>query len=119
MRTCFYNNIGKQWLVMEKIVAGNKKIQFGSATSSFGMQPQTGRNTAPMQGEGVDNSYYANRINASKDANPTVRLLGTLGTWYGINKAMDKFTPTTGGEYATSSLGKIGNFGDRIQNKFT
>lgn len=69
--------------------------------------------------QSVDNSYLANRVKASEEANPNVTLGLTLATWYGLAQAMDKFGPKCAGEYEKSILGKIGNFGDKVQTKFT
>ena len=69
--------------------------------------------------ESVDNSYLANRVKASEEADQNTKLLFTLATWYVIAQAMDKFGIKCGGKYEDSVLGKIGNWGDRTHEKFT
>ena len=89
-------------------------------------QSYVGGNTPSMQAldgqavkQSVDNSYLANRVKASEEANPNATLGLTLATWYALAQAMDKFGPKCAGEYDKSILGKIGNFGDNVQTKFT
>ncbi len=75
--------------------------------------------------QAVDNSYYANRVKASsyEDEDPRKGLLAkaglTVGSWYAICQLMDKFSEKCNGKYEDSILGKVGAFGDNLQNKFT
>lgn len=69
--------------------------------------------------QSVDNSYLSNRVKASKDSNPMQIAGFTLGTWYALSQAMDKFGEKCKGDYDKSALGRLGNWGDRVQTKFT
>jgi len=85
-------------------------------------------NAVPMEAvdaqavkQSVDNSYLSNRVKASanEESNPTATLGLTLASWYAISQAMDKFGPKCAGKYEDSILGRLGNWGDKVQNKFT
>ena len=67
--------------------------------------------------QSVDNSYIANRAKASEETNPAAMLGVGAGIWYGLGQAMDKFGPKCEGDYNSSILGKIGDFGDRFSEK--
>ena len=93
-------------------------------------QSYVGQNGVPMQAQidaqqvqqAVDNSYLSNRVKASattEEDNPAAKLGLTMAAWYGISQAMDKFGPKCAGKYEDSILGRLGNWGDRVQNKFT
>ena len=67
--------------------------------------------------QSVDNSYLANRARASQDNNPlAVAALGTAA-WYGISQGMEKLNYKSGGEYANTIYGKLGNLGDKFCEK--
>jgi len=70
--------------------------------------------TADKIKQNADNSYIANRLNASKEADPRAVLGATAGTWYLLSQGMDRFNPKCGGEYEKSILGRLGAFGDKI-----
>lgn len=76
------------------------------------------RNSSPvMQGQTIataGTNQIANRVNASKDANPLTTLGLTLGLGYGIGQGMDYFNDKCGGEYSKSFFGKLGGLGDRF-----
>lgn len=74
-------------------------------------------NTSDKIKQTVDNSYIANRANASKEADPRAVLGATVGTWYLTNLAMDKFGPKCTGEYDKTILGKLGKWGDKFSTK--
>jgi len=86
-------------------------------------------NTVPMEAldaqsvqQAVDNSYLSNRVKASaptEDDNPTAKLGLSLAAWYAISQSMDKFGPKCAGKYEDSILGRLGNWGDKVSNKFT
>ncbi len=62
----------------------------------------------------VQDSYMANRVKASQDANPlAVAGVGTA-LWYGIAQGMDKINPMFEGEYEKSIIGRIGGAGDKF-----
>ncbi len=67
----------------------------------------------------VDNSYIANRVKASEDTNPLVTTSFILASWYGLSRAMDRFGKKCEGKYEDTVLGKLGNFGDKVQTKFS
>lgn len=81
-------------------------------------QSNFGQNSAPvMQGQTVataGTNQLANRVHASKDANPLTTLALTLGLGYGIGQGMDYFNDKCGGEYSKSFFGKLGGYGDRF-----
>ena len=104
------NNINHYNIPMQ--AAGQSQV--GGVTPSM----QAGINAQAVK-QSVDNSYLANRVKASEDADPNAKLALTLATWYAIAQAMDKFGPKCAGKYEESILGKIGNFGDRVQTGFT
>lgn len=88
--------------------------------SSFGaVNPSMQAIDAQAVKQTVDNSYLANRVKASEGTNPNTTLGLSLGVWYLLAQAMDKFGVKCGGKYEDSVLGKIGNWGDRAQEKFT
>lgn len=60
----------------------------------------------------VQDNYFTNRMNASKEANPLVTVGAGGVLWYAIAQGMDKFNPKCEGEYGKSILGKVGNAGD-------
>ncbi len=62
----------------------------------------------------VQDNYFSNRVNASKEANPMVTLGAGTVLWYAIAQGMDKFNPKCEGEYSKSILGKVGNWGDKF-----
>lgn len=68
----------------------------------------------------VDNSYLANRVKASSDAdNSGAVVLATIPVWYGLSQAMDKVNAKCGGEFEKSLFGRIGAWGDNLSNKFS
>ncbi len=88
--------------------------------SSFGaVNPSMQALDAQAVKQTVDSSYLANRVKASEGTNPNTTLGLSLGTWYLLSQAMDKFGIKCAGKYEDSVLGKIGNFGDKVQEKFT
>ncbi len=115
-------------MVSNNILNQKYNVQFQSQQASG--QSYVGQNGIPMQAQidaqqvqqAVDNSYLSNRMKASAttaDDNPLAKLGLTMAAWYGISQAMDKFNPKCAGELEDSILGKLGNWGDRVQTKFT
>ena len=105
--------------------------QFGQAYPGQSVgQSYIGPNGVPMQAQidaqqvqqAVDNSYLSNRVKASaptEDDNPLAKLGLSLAAWYGLSQAMDKFGPKCAGKYEDSILGRLGNWGDKVSNKFS
>lgn len=60
----------------------------------------------------VQDSYVANRVKASQDANPLAVAAVGSALWYGIAQGMDKVNPMFDGDYAKSIIGKAGGLGD-------
>ena len=79
-----------------------------------------------MQGTGYEtvqdaaaHNYVANRLNASKEADPRVKAALTAGVWYGIAQGMEKFNNSLNGkEFADTAFGKVGAFGDRVAGTY-
>ena len=69
--------------------------------------------------QAIQDNYVANRINASKDANPIATLGVTGALWYAIAQAMDKFNAHCDKPYEQTIFGKLGNWGDKISVKQT
>lgn len=65
----------------------------------------------------VDNSYLANRVKASEDADPRAKAALTVASWYGISQGMDYFNKKSNGEYLKSIPGRLGNLGDKFATK--
>lgn len=65
----------------------------------------------------VDNSYLANRVKASEDADPMAKAALTVASWYGISQGMDYFNKKSNGEYLKSIPGRLGNLGDKFATK--
>ncbi len=77
---------------------------------AFGQSPvMQGQNVATL-----GTNQIANRVNASKDANPLTTAGLTLGLGYGIGQGMDYFNEKCGGEYSKSFFGKLGALGDKF-----
>ena len=67
--------------------------------------------------QAIQDNYVANRINASKDANPIATLGVTGALWYAIAQAMDKFNAHCDKPYEQTIFGKLGNWGDKISEE--
>lgn len=72
--------------------------------------------------QSANNSYVANRLNASaSDDQKDTLLKAAAGTamWYGIAQGMDVFNRNcASSDYNTTVMGKVGNWGDRVSTKF-
>ena len=97
----------------------NIPMQAAGQSYAGGHSPSMQALDAQAVKQTVDNSYLANRVKASEEANPNLTLGLSLASWYALAQAMDKFGPKCAGEYDKSILGKIGNFGDNVQTRFT
>ena len=104
------NNINPYNIPMQ--AAGQSQLGGAAPSMQAGLDAQAVK-------QSVDNSYLANRVKASEEANPIATLGLTLATWYGISQAMDKFGPKCTGDYDKSVLGRLGGWGDKVQTKFT
>ena len=98
----------------------NYKYNVPVTGQAYGTNPSMQAGIDPQAvKQSVDNSYLANRVKASEEANPNLTLGLSLASWYGLAQAMDKFGPKCAGKYEESVLGRLGNWGDKVQNKFT
>ena len=119
---CFYNIVGKiVGIMVSNNINQNYNLQYKPLNqSSFGaVNPSMQALDAQAVKQTVDNSYLANRVKASEGTNPATTLGLSLGTWYLLSQAMDKYGVKCGGKYEDSVLGRFGNWGDRVQEKFT
>lgn len=98
----------------------NYKYNVPVTGQAYGTNPSMQAGIDPQAvKQSVDNSYLANRVKASEEANPNLTLGLSLASWYGLAQAMDKFGPKCAGKYEESVLGRLGNWGDKVQTKFT
>lgn len=107
------------------MVSNNVNLKYNMPSQSISQAQFGGVNPAMQAGidaekikQSVDNSYIANRVKASEEANQTATLGLSLASWYLLAQSMDKFGKKCEGTYEQSILGRLGNWGDKTHNKF-
>ena len=95
--------------------------RFGSATGSFGMNPQVSAAIPPMQSidantinEAATDTYLGQRLNSFSDVDPLLQFGVTIPTWVAINQAMERYNKYCRGDYDKSVIAKFGQAGDKI-----
>ena len=102
------------------MVSNNPNLKYNVPMQAGGLNPsmQSAIDAQKVK-QSVDNSYLANRVKASEEVNPTTTLGLSLASWYLLAQGMDKFGPKCEGAYDKTVFGRLGNWGDKVQNKFT